>query len=77
MLLTLAGESWDRGQEARQQVACEGLTVETRDGGKKLHPCVRIETDCRLAFARLIRELDLDLEPPQAASRPPALRSIR
>lgn len=75
-LLTLACEAWDRGQQAREVIAAEGLTTPTRDGGAKLHPACRIEGDSRLAFARLVRELDLDLEPPKAESRPPKLRSI-
>lgn len=75
-LLTLACEAWDRSVQARQQIAREGLTTPTRDGGQKLHPACRIETDCRLAFARLVRELDLDIDPPADASRPPMLRSI-
>ena len=77
MLLTLAGEAWDRCAEARAIIAAEGLTVETRDGGQKLHPAVRVESDCRLAFARLLRELDLDLDPPAEAKRPAPLRSVR
>ena len=76
MLLTLSGEAWDRGQQARRLVEEEGMTVKTRDGGLKSHPAIRVETDCRLAFARLIRELDLDVESPKEASRPPSLRSI-
>ena len=75
-LLTLAAEAWDRGEQARELVARDGLTTPTRDGGAKLHPAVRVETDCRLAFARLLRELDLDLDPPAETRRPPALRSI-
>ena len=75
-LLTLAAESWDRKEAARQQIQREGLTVQTRDGGAKLHPAVRVEADCRVAFARLLRELDLDLEPPVETSRQPSLRSI-
>ena len=75
-LLTRAAETWDRGEQARELVDREGLTVQTREGGSKLHPAVRVESDCRLAFARLIRELDLDLDPPTEASRPPRLRSI-
>ena len=75
-LLTLAAEAWDRSQEARALVDKEGLTVPTGGGGAKLHPAVRVENDCRLSFARLIRELDLDLEAPKEASRPPRLRSI-
>jgi phage terminase small subunit len=75
-LLTLAAEAWDRGQQAREVIMREGLTTPTRDGGAKLHPACRVEGDSRLAFARLIRELDLDLEPPKVDSRPPKLRSI-
>lgn len=75
-LLTLAGEAWDRGQEARALIRLEGLTTPTKAGGSRLHPAIRIETDCRLGFARLIRELDLDLAPPAEARRSPQLRSI-
>src|SRR5262245_51111191 len=58
-LLTLLCEAWDRGQEARAVIAREGLTAPTRDGGVKLHPAARLESDSRIAFARLLRELDL------------------
>jgi phage terminase small subunit len=75
-LLTRAAECWDRGEQARKQIDREGLTTPTREGGAKLHPAVRVESDCRLAFARLIRELDLDLDPPVETKRPPMLRSI-
>lgn len=76
-LLTLAAEAWDRGQQAREAILRDGLTTETKDGGLRAHPAVRIESDCRLAFARLVRELDLDLEAPPAASRPAPLRSMK
>lgn len=76
-LLTLAGESFDRCGQARDQIARDGLTIETGDGGLKAHPAVAIERDCRLAFARLLRELDLDVEPPSEGRRPPALQSNR
>jgi P27 family predicted phage terminase small subunit len=75
-LLTLAGEAWDRCAEARELIQKEGLTVATKGGGPRLHPAVRVETDSRLAFARLLRELDLDVTPPAESKRPPALRSI-
>jgi P27 family predicted phage terminase small subunit len=76
-LLTMAAETWDRAQQAREAIAKDGLTVGTRDGGLKAHPAVGIERDCRLAFARLVRELDLDTEGPSDHRRPPALRSNR
>jgi P27 family predicted phage terminase small subunit len=75
-LLTLACEAWDRAQQAREVIARDGLTTPTRDNGTKLHPACRVEDASRIAFARLIRELDLDIEVPKAESRPPRLRSI-
>jgi phage terminase small subunit len=76
-LLQLAGEAWDRTQEARAILAQQGLVVESRQGPKP-HPCVAIERDGRLAFARLLRDLDLDVDPPSGErSGPPSLRSNR
>lgn len=69
-LLILAGEAWDRGQEARERIAAEGMTVKDRFEQLKPHPAVAIERDSRISFARLLREVGLDLaeaEPP----RPP------
>jgi P27 family predicted phage terminase small subunit len=79
LLLQSAAEAWDRMTMARDVLTDEGLMVETADGGKKQHPAVNVERDSRLAFARLLRELDLDAEPPpeRPAYRPPSLRSNR
>jgi phage terminase small subunit len=76
-LLQLAGEAWDRAQQARAALAQHGLTFD-----KKGVPCTRpevaIERDSRLAFARLVRELDLDVDaPPAERTRPAGLRSNR
>ena len=76
-LLRLACEAWDRCQQAREILDRDGLTTETESGGLKAHPCIGIERDARLAFARLLRELDLDGEPTAERARPPALRSNR
>src|ERR1039457_2929533 len=72
-LLTLAAEDWDRGQEAREHVATDGAYQRDRFGSVKAHPAVGVERDSRRAFARLIRELDLDAEPGPGPSRPPQI----
>ncbi len=77
-LLTLAGEAWDRCSQARAVIEESGLTYTNRFGDPVLRPEVAVERDSRLAFARLIRELDLVVEPPDEPwSRPPGLRSNR
>lgn len=63
-LLTLAAEAWDRCQQARAALDAEGLTYTDRFRAPRCRPEVAVERDSRLAFARLIRELDLDTEPP-------------
>src|SRR5436853_28844 len=60
-LLTLAGEAYDRAVQARQVLAQRGLTFKDRFGQPKARPEVAIERDSRIAFARLLRELDLDV----------------
>jgi hypothetical protein len=55
----------------------DGLVVGTANNGMKKHPAVAIEHECRIAFARLLRELALNVESPTEAARPPMLRSIR
>jgi hypothetical protein len=72
-LLTLAAEAWDRGQQAREILDREGLTYLDRFNAPRARPEVAIERDSRIAFARLVRELSLDVEPPADPSRPPAL----
>ncbi len=71
-LLSLAGESWDRCTEAREILKAEGLTYADRFGQPKVRPEVAIERDSRIAFARLVRELALDVATPEEV-RPPAL----
>jgi hypothetical protein len=74
-LLRLACEALDRCEQARRLLAEHGLRFEA-DGMPKTRPEVAIERDSRLAFARLLRELDLDLEGPvNNELRPPVLRS--
>ena len=74
-LLTLACEAWDRGQQARIRLASEGLVYYDRFNAPKARPEVAIERDSRISFARLLRELDLDIDGPKEPLRAPAIRS--
>jgi P27 family predicted phage terminase small subunit len=75
-LLTKACEAWDRSEQAREAIAKHGMTYEDRFGAPRARPECAIERDSRLAFARLVRELGLDVAPP-SESRPNALRANR
>lgn len=69
-LLTLAAEAWDRCQEARAALAKHGTVYDDRFGQPKARPEVAIERDSRIAFARMLRELALDVEAPEEGARP-------
>jgi P27 family predicted phage terminase small subunit len=75
-LLTKACESWDRSEQAREGILRHGLTFEDRFGSPHARPEIAIERDSRIAFARLVRELGLDVAPP-SDSRPNALPANR
>ena len=77
-LLEAAADAWDRMSTARAELLRDGLTVKGRYD-RVPHPAVNIERDSRLAFARILRELDLDADPPpdRPEWRPPSLRSNR
>lgn len=69
-LLTLAARAWDRAEEARLILDKEGLTYTDRFGAPRSRPEIAVERDSRFAFARLLREMALDLEPPPEARKP-------
>jgi len=72
MILVLAGEARDRGRQARELLAREGLTIVDRFGSPRPHPAVAIEKDSAIRFARLVRELGLDVDgPTEERARPP------
>lgn len=74
LILTKACEALDSAETARKVLAASGMTFVDRFLQPRARPEVAIERDARLAFARLVRELDLDVEPPRAGARPPQLR---
>lgn len=75
-LLTAACEAWDRGRQARELLAKHGLTFKDRFGSPRARPEVAVERDSRLAFARLLKQLDLTDEPPREPGRPPRDYSV-
>ena len=72
-LLRLACEAWDRGQEAREALAEHGSVYVDRFGQPRARPEVAIERDSRVSFARMLRELALDVEGPTEDGRPPRI----
>jgi len=71
LVLTLACEAWDRALDARMVLESKGLTYEDRFGAPHPRPEVRIKEQAEVIFARLLRELNLDIEPPKDIGRPP------
>jgi phage terminase small subunit len=69
-LLTAAAELWDRGEQARKVIGKEGLTFVDRFGQPRERPEVGIERNSRLAFAKLLREMNLDIDPPSDSRLP-------
>jgi phage terminase small subunit len=69
-LLILAGQAWDRAADARRTISVEGAVIDDRFGQKKRHPATEIEAQSMLNFAKLLREIGLDLSVPETP-RPP------
>jgi phage terminase small subunit len=61
-LLQAAAEAWDTKEAARKALAKHGLTFNGKDGPRPRPEC-GILRDSRIAFARLVRELNLDPPP--------------
>jgi P27 family predicted phage terminase small subunit len=59
-LLQAGCEAWDVMTAARKAVAEHGLTYNNREGEPRPRPEVAIARDARIAFVRIIKELDLD-----------------
>lgn len=70
-LLTLAARALDRGEEARKILRRGGLSFRDDHGVLRIRPEVTVEKASAVLFARLLRELRLDVSPPD--DRPPRL----
>jgi P27 family predicted phage terminase small subunit len=75
-LLTKCAEAFDRSEQAREILLKDGLTFLDSKGSPRAHPACAIERDSRIAFCRLLRDLDISDTAP-GEGRPPALRSNR
>jgi hypothetical protein len=73
LILTKAAEAHDRAEQARETIKEKGVTYQDRFDQPCARPEVAIERDSRVAFARLVRELNLSEDPPDSR-RPPGLK---
>ncbi len=69
--LILACECLDLIEKARKEVEKTGAFYPDRFGHTKSNPALNVIRDQKTLFARLIRELALDLEPSKEPGRPP------
>ncbi|HWP23511.1 MAG TPA: P27 family phage terminase small subunit [Candidatus Binatia bacterium] len=73
-ILQIAAEAWDTYERARDVISKHGMTfVNEKFGDVKPRPEVAIMQNSRLAFLRALRELNLDVEPPETP-RPSPLK---
>jgi phage terminase small subunit len=67
--LQVAGEAWDRKEEARAALKQHGLTYTDAKDMIRARPEVQIERDSRVAYPRAVRELALEVPPPHPYDR--------
>lgn len=72
-ILLLACECLDRINEAKEVIDKDGIIYYDSRGNPREHPAIKIESNNKVIFARLMRELCLDIEPPKEVGRPPRL----
>jgi phage terminase small subunit len=76
-ILQLAAEAWDTYEAASDAIAENGMTfVNLKHGDIKPRPEVAVMQNSRIAFLRALRELNLDVAPPESP-RPNALKYSR
>ena len=76
-ILLVAAEMWDRSASARDAIAEHGTMVLDRYNCWKANPACEVERSSKTLFLKAIRELGLDIEEPDEATRPPALGTGR
>jgi phage terminase small subunit len=69
-LLKQAAECYDRAEDARLEIKLNGITFKDKFGQIKPNPACKIETENKNLFARLLRELRLDIDTPSDSRLP-------
>jgi phage terminase small subunit len=69
-ILRLLCECLDRLEVCRKQLKRDGVFIVNRFGESKIHTALREEREQKVLFARLARELNLDLEIPESPRKP-------
>jgi len=69
-LLSRAAEALDRCRQAREHVDEYGMSYGDTAGNPKMRPECLVQRDMAVLFARLVRELNLDVEPPAEVRLP-------
>ena len=73
-ILQIAAEAWDTYEDAREAIAQNGMTfVNLKHGDVKPRPEVAIMQNSRIAFLRAVRELNLEVAPPE----PPRTKPLK
>ena len=70
-LLILACESLDKIEHARKAIAKTALVYMDRFDRPKVNPAAKVEIDNKAIFIKLLKALELDIEPPGEIGRPP------
>lgn len=70
-ILILACECLDQIEEARIQIEKEGSYYINRFDEPRPHPALKEFKDNKIIFIRLIKQLDLEVEPKKEVGRPP------
>ena len=69
-LLVMAAESWDLAENARIVIRKRGVSYLDRFGQPRQRPECAVLRDSRIAFIRIMRELNLEHETPVADESP-------
>jgi P27 family predicted phage terminase small subunit len=78
LILTGSAEAWDRKERARRTIKREGLFYTDRFGQPKAHPAADVERQALDQFRAMLRELGLDVAPPNETRPPvPAANAFR